>query len=130
MTSRRVQKAAQAIREVVSTAILMEMNDPRIENVTVTYVEVSGDMRHAKVHVSVMGSEQQQTLCLHGLQHAAGFLQSKVAKRIDTRYTPQLKFIFDMGVKRSIEINKILETVLPRDDSEPPVPEEAADDEL
>jgi len=129
MTSRRVQKAAQAIREVVSTAILMEMNDPRIENVTVTYVEVSGDMRHAKVHVSVMGSEQQQTLCLHGLQHAAGFLQSKVAKRIDTRYTPQLKFILDMGVKRSIEINKILETVLPRDESEPPVPEETADDE-
>ena len=130
MTSRRVQKAAQAIREVVSTAILMELNDPRIENVTVTYVEVSGDMRHAKVHVSVMGSEQQQTLCLHGLQHAAGFLQSKVAKRIDTRYTPQLKFVLDMGVKRSIEINKILETVLPRDESEPPVPEEAADDEL
>ena len=129
MTSRRTQKAAQAIREVVSTAILMELNDPRIEHVTVTYVEVSADMRHAKVHVSIMGSEQQQSLCLHGLQHAAGYLQSKVAKRIDTRYTPQLKFILDMGVKRSIEINKILEAVVPREDVEPEVPAEAIDEE-
>jgi ribosome-binding factor A len=130
MTSRRTQKAAQAVREVVSTAILMELNDPRIENVTVTYVEVSADMRHAKVHVSIMGDEQQQGLCLHGLQHAAGYLQSKVAKRIDTRYTPKLKFILDMGVKRSIEINKILDTVRPREDAEPTVPVEADDEDL
>ena len=120
MTSRRVQKAAQAVREVVSTAILMDMNDPRVENVTVTYVEVSADMRHAKVHVSVMGTQKQQDLCLHGLQHAAGFLQSKVAKRIDTRYTPRLKFILDMGVKHSIEVNEILASVLPDPDEKPP----------
>ncbi|MHB1033794.1 MAG: 30S ribosome-binding factor RbfA [Pirellulales bacterium] len=113
MTSRRVQKAAEAIREVVSMAILAELKDPRIRDVTVTYVEVSADMRQAKVHVSVMGDDTKQNLSLRGLQNAAGFLQSKVADRINTRYTPKLLFELDMGVKRSIEIAQILQQVLP-----------------
>ncbi len=118
MISRRMQKAAQAIREVVGTSILRDLMDPRIENVTVTNVEVSRDMRQARVYVSVMGDEKQQQLCLYGLQHAAGFLQAKVAKRIDTRYTPVLKFVLDMGVKKSIEINEILQSVLPDQDED------------
>ena len=113
MSSRRVQKAAEAIREVVSMAILAELQDPRIRDVTVTYVEVSGDLRHAKVHVSVMGDQQHQELSLRGLQSAAGFLQSKIARQIDLRYTPRLKFVLDQGVKRSIEISQILDRVLP-----------------
>ena len=94
-------------------AILAELQDPRIKDVTVTHVEVSGDMRQAKVHVSVMGDETKQNLSLHGLQSAAGFLQSKVANRIDTRYTPRLEFVLDQGVKKSIEIARILREVLP-----------------
>ncbi len=113
MSSRRTQKAAEAIREVVSMAIIADLKDPRIRDVTVTYVEVSPDMRQAKVHVSVMGDETKQQLSLRGLQNAAGFLQSKVAKRIDTRYTPRLAFVLDLGVKRSIEISQILQSVLP-----------------
>jgi ribosome-binding factor A len=117
MTSRRTQKAAEAIREVVSMAILTDLKDPRVRDVTVTFVEVSPDMRQAKVHVSIMGDETRQNLSLRGLQNSAGFLQSKVAKRIDTRYTPRLTFVLDLGVKQSIEINRILQSVLPRDDS-------------
>lgn len=117
MPSRRVLKAAEAIREVVGMAILAELNDPRVRDVTVTYVEVTPDMRQAKVHVSVMGDDVKQQLSLKGLRSAAGFLQSKVASRIDTRYTPRLEFVLDLGVKRSIEISRILQEVLPR--SEP-----------
>jgi len=113
MVSRRAQKAAEAIREVVSTSILREIKDPRVQHVTVTYVEVANDLRHAKVHVSVMGDETQQRLCLRGLQSAAGFLQSRVAERIDMRYTPRLKFLLEQGVKRSIEIASIRRDVLP-----------------
>jgi ribosome-binding factor A len=119
MTSRRVLKAAQAIREVVSMAILADLKDPRIQGVTVTFVEVSPDMRTAKVNVSVMGDETAQQLCLHGLQSSAGFLQQKVSKRIDTRYTPRLQFVLDMGVKKSIALAKILQEVLPEDESPP-----------
>ncbi len=94
-------------------AILTDLKDPRISDVTVTFVEVSPDMRQAKVHVSVMGDETKQNLSLRGLQNSAGFLQSKVAKRIDTRYTPRLTFVLDLGVKHSIEISRILQSVLP-----------------
>lgn len=118
MTSRRTLKAAEAIRSVVSMAILSEVKDPRISDVTVTYVEVSGDLRHAKVHVSIMGDEARQQLCLRGLQNSAGFLQSKCAERIDMRYTPKLEFVLDQGVKKSIEISRILREVLPPEDDE------------
>lgn len=126
MSSRRMLKVAEAIREVVSMAILSEINDPRVEGVTVTYVEVTPDLRQAKVHVSIMGSDAQQKLCLHGLKSAAGFLQSKVADRVDTRYTPRLEFVLDMGVKKSIEIAGILKRVLPPEPPQPADGESAA----
>jgi len=115
MSNRRVLKAAQAIREVVSMAILTDLKDPRVSDVTVTFVEVSGDMRMAKVHVSVMGDETKQNLCLRGLQNSAGYLQSKVGKRIDTRYTPKIQFSLDKGAKHAMMVTRILEEVLPRE---------------
>lgn len=110
-------------------AILTDLKDPRVRDVTVTYVEVSPDLRQAKVHVSVMGDDTRQQLSLRGLQNAAGFLQTKVAKRIDTRYTPRLAFVLDLGVKRSIEISQILESVLPQRPQDPPDPQGQLDDE-
>src|SRR5580698_6749206 len=104
MTTRRLLKAAEAIRQVVAMAILTEMRDPRVRDVTITRVVVTPDMREAKLYVSVMGDTPQQNLCLHGLQSARGFLQSKLAARIETRYTPRLEFSLDMGVKKSLEI--------------------------
>jgi len=125
MSSRRALKAAEAVRGVVSLAILSELSDPRIHDVTVTYVEVSGDLRHAKVHVSVMGTESQQELCLRGLQNAAGYLQSRIADHVELRWTPKLTFVLDQGVKRSIEVAKILKRVLPPE----PVVDEAEETE-
>src|SRR3954453_20335172 len=126
MSSRRILKAAEAIREVVSMAILTDLRDPRIEGVTVTYVEVSPDMRQAKVHVSLMGSEAQQKLCLRGLRSSAGCLQSKISDRIDTRYTPKLRFEVDEGIKKSLAINQLLHELLPDTNPSP----ESADKEL
>ncbi|MBN01613.1 MAG: ribosome-binding factor A [Planctomycetaceae bacterium] len=117
MSSRRTLKAASAIREVVSTAILTELRDPRIENVTVTFVEVSGDMRWAKVHVSIMGDKKQQDLCMHGLQKSAGYLQKRVSNRIDTRYTPRLQFVLDEGIKNAFKVSEILNDVLPENEA-------------
>ena len=116
MGSRRVLKAAEAIREVVAWSIIRDIQDPRVSDVTVTYVEVKGDMRTAKIHVSVMGSETKQKLCLKGLQNAAGFFQRKIADRIQTRYTPVLQFVLDKGVKNAFEVAKILREVLPHDE--------------
>ena len=117
MSSQRVQKAAEAVREVVSMAILTELQDPRIRDVTVTFVEMSSDLRYAKIHVSVMGDEMKQNLSLRGLQNAAGFLQSKIGKRLEIRYTPKLEFLLDLGVKKSIEVARLLHEILPHDPS-------------
>lgn len=105
-------------------AILTQVRDPRVKNVTVTAVEMDPDMRSATVHVSVMGSPAHEQLALRGLASSAGFLQSLIADRIETRYTPRLKFKLDAGVKRSIEIARVLGEVLPPAE---PAAETAAD---
>lgn len=104
----RPARVAEVVREVASETILFELNDPRIKSVTVTRAEVSADLQHAKVYVSVMGSEKEQQLCLHALRHAAGYVQKKLGDRIKTRYTPALQFVLDKGVKNSIEVARLL----------------------
>ena len=94
-------------------AILTQVRDPRVRDVTVTAVEMDADMRGAVVKVSVMGDETRQRLALKGLACSAGFLQSRIADRIETRYTPKLRFELDAGVKKSIEIARMLAEVLP-----------------
>ena len=118
MNSRRLAKVAQAILETVSSTVLFGLKDPRVKNVTVLRVEPSADMRTAKVYVSVMGDEKTQSLSMHGLNSARGFLQSKVADRLQTRYTPVLRFVLDPGIKRSVEASRLLGEVLPADSAE------------
>jgi len=93
-------------------AILTEVRDPRVRDVTVTRVEMTPDLRGATVHVSVMGGPVREQLALRGLASSAGFLQARIADRIETRYTPRLRFELDGGVKQSLEISRVLEQVL------------------
>src|SRR2546421_8827654 len=112
MKTHRLARVAEAIREVASETILFELRDPRVKGVTVTRAEVSGDLQHAKVFVSVMGSSREQNLCMHGLRHAAGFIQSKLARRLQTRFTPVIEFVLDEGVKKSIEMTRLINEAL------------------
>jgi ribosome-binding factor A len=112
MKTFRPARVAEAIREVASETILYELRDPRVKLVTVTRAEVSGDLQHAKVFVSVMGTPKEQELTLRGLKNAAGFVQSKLAKRLQTRYTPLITFVLDQGVKNSIEITRLINEAL------------------
>jgi ribosome-binding factor A len=125
MSSHRVERIAEAIREVVSTSILFELADPRVQGVTVLRAEVTGDLRNATVYVSLMGTEAEQKLALRGLQHAAGFLQSKVAARLQTRFTPVLTFKADEGVKKSIEISRLIDEAIASDRAGRPARPEA-----
>ena len=106
-------------------AILTQVRDPRVKGVTVTGVEMTPDMRSATVHVSVMGSPAEEQLALRGLASSAGFLQAQIADKIDTRYTPRLRFEIDKGVKQSLEIARVLGSVLP---AEPPAAEPPDDE--
>jgi ribosome-binding factor A len=115
MPSHRTERLAEAIREVVSSAILFEVADPRVRAVTVLRAELSGDRRNATVYVSVMGTEAEQRLAMHGLRSAAGFLQSRVAARLQTRFTPVLAFKLDDSVKKSVEMSRLIDEALAAD---------------
>lgn len=112
MSSRRTAKVAEAIRETVSTTVLFGLKDPRVKNVTVIRAEVSADLRNAKIYVSVMGDEKTQSLTMRGLDSARGFLQAKVADRLQTRYTPILRFVLDPGVKLSAQTSAAIREIL------------------
>src|SRR5262245_18410413 len=108
MKSHRLARVSEVVREVAANTILFELKDPRVKNVTVTRAEVSADLQHAKVYVSVMGSEKEQQLTMHGLMSAAGFVQTKLADRLTSRYVPHVTFILDEGVKKSSEIARLI----------------------
>lgn len=90
------------------TAILRELKDPRIGFVTVTSVECTGDLREAKIYVSLMGSEQQVKDCWTGLQSSLGFIRREIGKRIRLRFTPELTFALDKSLDYSAHIQKLL----------------------
>ncbi len=113
MNTRRIAKASEAVRETVSMTILVGLRDPRVKHVTVLRAEVSGDLRSAKIYVSVMGDAKAQSLTMHGLESARGFIQSKVAERLQTKNTPVLKFVLDPGVKLSAITSQALRDVMP-----------------
>ncbi len=134
MSSRRIAKVAEALREIVSTVVLFELKDPRVKNVTVLRADVAPDLRSARIYVSVMGDEKTQSLSLHGLNSARGFIQSKIADRLEMRYTPVLSFVSDPGVKLSVQTSAIIRDVLldgPADHSpaEPNVGSEHAEEQ-
>src|SRR5262249_28040321 len=108
MKHHRLARVAEAVREAASEAILYELRDPRIKFTTVTRAEVSADLQHAKGYVSVMGSERDRNLTLHGIRSAAGFIQSRLGDRMRTRYVPVLEFVIDEGIKNSLEVTRLL----------------------
>lgn len=136
MKTFRPARVAEVVREVASNVVLFELSDPRIQGVTVTRAEVSADLQHAKVFVSIMGSDSAQRLCLHALRRAAGFVQRRLADRLQMRFTPVITFTLDRGVKNSLEIARLLRdeaSAMPapatRGETENPLPEpeESAD---
>ena len=108
MKHHRQARVAEAIREAASEAILFELRDPRVKFTTVTRAEVSADLQRAKVFVSVMGSDRDRDLTLHGLKSAAGFIQSKLADRMKSRFVPILEFVLDEGIRNSLEVSRLL----------------------
>ena len=112
MKSHRLARVSEVVREVAASTILFGLKDPRVKGVTVTRAEVSADLQHAKIYVSVMGSEKEQQLTMHGLKSAAGFVQTKLAERLTTRFVPHVTFVLDEGVKKSIETSRLIREAL------------------
>jgi ribosome-binding factor A len=108
MKSHRLARVSEVIREVAAETILFQIKDPRVKNVTVTRAEVAADLMSAKVYVSVMGSEKAQKLAMHGLDNAAGFVQRQLGDRLKMRFVPIISFVYDEGIKKALEVSRIL----------------------
>lgn len=109
MSSRRIERLNEAVKQEVSKIILYELKEPRISFITVTRAEISPDLRRAKVYVSILGDDAAQKKTLWGLEHAKGFIQKEVGARLKIRYTPILSFYLDESVKKSIHISKLID---------------------
>lgn len=108
MSQLRVEKVQELMKQEISSIILRELKDPRIGFVTVTSVECTGDLREAKVYVSLMGNEQQVKDCWQGLKSSLGFVRREIGKRIRLRFTPEISFVVDKSLDYSDHIQKLL----------------------
>jgi ribosome-binding factor A len=112
-----MRRVNEAVREVVSEGV-NELKDPRIGFVTVTGVETSPDLRHARVFVSVLGSDAKRAKTLDGLAAAHGVLQARLAKELRMKRTPQLAFEYDPTVERGVRMTQLIDELAPDADNE------------
>ena len=108
MKNDRMRRVDEAVREVLSDAIAKELKDPRVGFVTVTAVDTSPDLRHAKVFVSVLGNAGVRARSLDGLRSAHGYLQRLVAAELRLKHTPTLDFIYDDTAERAERVERLL----------------------
>ncbi len=109
MTTDRMRRVNEALREVLSARIAAGLKDPRIGFVTVTSVETTPDLRHARVYVSVLGTEEEREDTLEGLRSSAGYLQSVVGTQVRMKRTPTLEFLHDDSIDHGFRISELLE---------------------
>jgi ribosome-binding factor A len=113
--SDRMRRVNALVREVLSESIA-GLKDPRIGFVTVTGVETSPDLRHAKVYVSVLGSERKRDAAIARLNAAHGVLQGRVSTELRMKRTPQLAFEYDPTVERGVRMTQLIDELAPDDD--------------
>ncbi|MBB3109437.1 ribosome-binding factor A [Paenibacillus phyllosphaerae] len=108
MAKIRVGRVGEQIKKEISTIIQTELKDPRIGFITVTGVDVTGDLSQARIFLSVLGSEEQKEETLKALARSTGFIRSELGKRIRFRHTPELLFKFDSSIEYGSKIETLL----------------------
>ncbi len=108
MSFKRADRVSEAIKREVSLMLGREVKDPGIHFVTVTAVETTDDLRHAKVFVSVLGDEKTRQESMDGLERAKGFLRSELGHRLQLRYTPEIQFRLDKSLDHAMKIKGLL----------------------
>lgn len=111
MAKVRVGRVGEQIKKEISQLIQYEVKDPRIGFVTVTGVEVTGDLSQAKIYISILGNEEELQNTLVALEKAKGFLRSEIGKRIRLRHTPELIFKLDESIAYGSKIEKLLKNI-------------------
>jgi ribosome-binding factor A len=107
--TRRTERVGDQLMRELNDLLLREVRDPRVRLATVSHVDVSGDLQHARAAVSLIGTEEERAACLDALRGASGFLRSKLGARLRLRVTPELVFVIDRGPEHSMKISQILD---------------------
>jgi len=107
----RPQRLGDLIQREVSELIRMEVRDPRVGMITITSVDVSPDITHAKIFFTVLEKEKLPAT-LEGLKRSAGFLRAQLAKRIKMYTTPELRFVYDESVERGDRLSRLIDSAL------------------
>jgi ribosome-binding factor A len=110
----RLRRVDEAVRKVLSEGIA-ELKDPRIGFVTVTAVQVTNDLEHATVWVSIFASEEARQRALEALEGAAGVLQARINRELHLRRTPHLRFTYDAAVEQGVRMSKLIDELAPAD---------------
>ena len=118
MASRRTKRISEAVKKEVSNIVLNDLNDPRISFVTITKVEVSSDLKKAKIFVSIIGNKTTQETSLYGIKCARSFIQGKVARRLNIKYSPILSFHIDDSIKKMAHLDRLISGVSDETDNE------------
>ncbi len=108
MAQERVRRIREAIREEISDIMRNEMKDPRVGFASVTSVEVSGDLRNARVYISVLGGEEERRQTMAALESARGFIRGEVGRRLRLRFAPELVFVADESIAHGAHIARLL----------------------
>jgi ribosome-binding factor A len=113
MAGARMRRVNEAIREVVSTHIAEDLADPRIGFVTVTAVDTTSDLRHARVYVTVLGGDDARENALRGLDASRGYLQAHIGTELTMKRTPTLEFRYDESTDRGMRISRLIDQTAP-----------------
>ncbi len=116
MAQYRTGRLSEEFKKEISDIIKNDLKDPRVGFVSVVFVEMSGDLRHAKVYVSVLGDEKEVQNSMAALKSATGFIRREMSQRIHLRYTPEITFFYDDSIAHGVKISKILADVLPEEE--------------
>lgn len=128
MVSRRIARLNEQVRADVAELIAREMKDPRLAGlVSVTAAELSPDLRHARVFISVLGSDEDRKRTLQAVRSAAGFLRTQLAARMTTRRAPELHFALDASIERGQRIMRLLREIEQSEATRPDPAEDEAD---
>ncbi len=115
----RARRVADQIQRELPELIRQEVKDPRVGMLTITEVEVTRDMEHAKVFFTTLGGAAEHEACLQGLQRASGFLRSQLSHRMQLRVVPKLSFVYDSSVERGMELSRLIESAIAEDAKHP-----------
>ncbi len=112
MNDKRINRISEEVKRVVSDLLLIEIKDPRISGMpSVNRVNVTKDLKFAKIYISVLGNEEEKANTIKGLESAKGFIRKEIGRRIDLRHVPEPLFYLDESIEQAIQMSKLIDEV-------------------